>query len=90
MIAKTYGEFHSDYITGQQISERNIIGSAVNALVRQGYLTSTGEHRKGRSSASHGRRSYVYKLTWRGKQLAHAIPNEAPPPPEAGITLKLF
>src|SRR4051812_18231351 len=62
-IAAQRGEFHADYIAGQHMTERNMIGAAVNAMVKQGYLRSTGEHRKGQSEASHGRRSYVYELT---------------------------
>lgn len=83
-IAAVYEEYHGDYLAEELVTERNIIGAAVNALVKQGFLASTGEHRKGRSPASHGRRSYVYRLTWRGKQLARALPGgDAPPlPPE--------
>ena len=73
-IAAQKGEFHADYIAEQQLTERNMIGAAVNALCNQGFLTSTGEHRKGRSKVSHGRRSYVYTLTARGRALSRALP----------------
>jgi hypothetical protein len=76
-IAHQRGEFHADYIAEQQLSERNMIGAAVQALCKQGLLYSTGEHRRGGSSVSHGRRSYVYKLTQRGVTLGSALP--APP-----------
>src|SRR3954447_9753041 len=76
-IAYRRGEFHADYIAGQKLSERNMIGAAVNTLCRQGFLYSTGEHRRGKSTVSHGRRSYVYKLTQRGETLGSALP--APP-----------
>lgn len=73
-IAHQRGEFHADYIAEQQLSERNMIGAAVQALCKQGFLYSTGEHRRGGSSVSHGRRSYVYKLTERGVTLTRALP----------------
>jgi hypothetical protein len=73
-IAQTRGEFHGDYIADQQLTERNMIGAAVNALVRQGFIRSTGEHRKGHSTVSHGRKSYVYELTDYGHSLARGLP----------------
>lgn len=73
-IAAKHDEFHADYIAEQQLSERNMIGAAVNALCNQGFLVSTGEHRKGSSKVSHGRRSYVYKLTERGRNLSRVLP----------------
>jgi hypothetical protein len=73
-IARERGEFHADYIAAQQLSERNMIGAAVQTLCKQGFLYSTGEHRRGGSSVSHGRRSYVYKLTQRGVTLTNVLP----------------
>jgi uncharacterized low-complexity protein len=73
VIARRRGEFHGDDLAGVELGERNIIGAVVNALVTSGWLESTGEHRAGRSAASHGRRSYVYRLTERGEQLADSV-----------------
>jgi hypothetical protein len=82
-IAYQRGEFHADYIAEQQLTERNMIGAAVNTLVKQGFLRSTGEHRKGHSAVSHGRRSYVYNLTDRGFSLARGLPHiDDPEDPE--------
>jgi DNA-binding MarR family transcriptional regulator len=81
-IAYQRGEFHADHIAEQQLTERNMIGAAVNTLVRQGFLQSTGEHRKGHSAVSHGRRSYVYMLTDRGFSLARGLPPHEPDEPE--------
>jgi DNA-binding MarR family transcriptional regulator len=73
-IAQRRGEFHADYIAAQELSERNMIGAAVQSLCKQGYLYSTGEHRRGSSKVGHGRRSYVYKLTEYGHSLARGLP----------------
>jgi len=87
-LAYRHDEFHADYIAAQELTERNMIGAVVNGLCRMGFLTSTGEHRKGRSAASHGRRSYVYRLTERGMALAcHLPPAEPGEPSEEQIGL---
>jgi hypothetical protein len=83
-IATERGEFHGDYLADVKLKERNIIGAVVNAMVRAGILVSTGEHRRGTSDASHGRRSYVYRLTDGGRTLAERSYQSAyvPLPPE--------
>lgn len=72
-LAKHHGEFHADQLAQVALDERNVIGAAVHALVRTGVLTPTTEHRRGQSSASHSRRSYVYHLTAGGEVLLSHI-----------------
>ena len=67
------GEFHSDALADVVFDERNIVGIAVRALSQQHFIVSTGEHRKGRAPAAHGRRSYVYRLTERGRESAEPL-----------------
>lgn len=66
-IALEQGEVHGDDLAGIDLSQRNEIGAAINGLVKEKLLVSTGEHRKGTSKASHGRRSYVYAPTDRAR-----------------------
>lgn len=73
------GEFHADDAADWQVSEPNIIGAQVNALARGGLIEKlnrhgAAEHRKGAAKAAHGRASYVWRLTERGREraLSHA------------------
>lgn len=66
-------EFHSDALADVVFDERNVVGVAIRALVQSRMIVSTGEHRKGKSAASHGRRSYVYRLTERGREDAEKL-----------------
>lgn len=72
-IAEQKGEFHGDDLEDVRLSERNLIGAVVNALARGHLIVSTGEHRRGSSEASHGRRSYVYVLTPLGRSICEAM-----------------
>lgn len=89
-IAGRDGEYHADNLADLTLAQPNIIGAVVGALVRGHMLVSTGEHRRGSSEASHGRRSYVYVLTPKGLRTVEAMraaprellphrPVEAPP-----------
>lgn len=69
LIAKKHGEYHADHLATVEISQRNLIGASVNALSVQKLIRSTGEHRVGKTVASHGRRSYVYQLTEDGQRM---------------------
>jgi hypothetical protein len=64
------GEFH--------LTQPNVIGAAVNALAKGQLLEKRNrlgetEHRPGSSPASHGRASYVWRATERGKQVAREL-----------------
>ena len=61
--------FHGEQLEAVELSERNMIGAAVGGLVRQGLIRATGDHVASTSPASHRRRSYVYGLTGRGRDL---------------------
>lgn len=69
LIAKKHDEYHADYLASVEMSQRNLIGASVSALTTQRLLRSTGEHRVGKTVASHGRRSYVYQLTKDGQRM---------------------
>lgn len=59
------GEYHADDLADVVgMPTPNLLGIAVNQLLRQGVIESTGEHRAGKAPASHGRRSYVYRRPW--------------------------
>lgn len=71
-VAADLGEFHADHAATWEVSEPNIIGSQVNALARAGLLEKRNrvgavEHRKARARAAHGRASYVWRLTAKGR-----------------------
>lgn len=70
LAAEYGGEFHGDMLTRVAISERNMIGAQVSALVRAGYLEPTGHRRRSANPASHGRKSDVYRLTAKGRAQA--------------------
>lgn len=74
LIARQKGEFHGDYLAATELTERSIIGACVGALVRAQLIRSTGEHRRSRTVAGHGRRSYVYELTARGISVLGRLP----------------
>jgi len=90
LIAKKHGEYHADYMATVEMTQRNLIGASVRALVASGLIASTGEHRTGQTVASHGRRSYVYRLTGSGEVMVAErraemieMATEAPPQQEA-------
>lgn len=75
MLANDHGEFHADMVADLALPEPNMIGAAVNALAKWGLLEKLNrhgevEHRRGASPASHGRSSYVWRLTSNGRSLA--------------------
>jgi predicted ArsR family transcriptional regulator len=71
------GEFHADQAAEWPIRQANQIGAQVNALARMGLLEKLNrdgelEHRKAKAKASHGRASYVWRLTAKGRKAAEA------------------
>lgn len=76
--ADYYGEFHADMAADWPIVQPNQIGAQVNALAKMGMLVKRNkfgniEHRKAKAKASHGRASYVWSLTAKGKAAAEAV-----------------
>lgn len=72
------GEFHADDCADWDLAQPNVIGAAVNALAKAGLLEKLNrhgepEHRRGSSAAAHGRASYVWRATERGKQVARRL-----------------
>jgi hypothetical protein len=67
--ARLRGEVHADDVAYVPVSERNIVGIAFRTMREAGFITSTGEHRKSKETAAHGRKSYVYRLTDKGMRL---------------------
>jgi predicted ArsR family transcriptional regulator len=67
------GSVHADDVSQDEYASRNIIGVAFNALRSAALIQSTGEHRSSRHPAAHGRRSYVYRLTERGRSYARVL-----------------
>ena len=93
-LARIHGEYHADMMIGVTLSQPNMIGAAVNALARSGYLEKLNregdvEHRQTRSGTSR-RASYVWRLSADGRALsAHlrkALGNtdRLPGPPATG------
>lgn len=72
LLAFERGYYHGEQLTNETIEQRNMIGSAVGAMVSAGLLLE-GDHRKGSNPASHGRRSYTYTLTPQGRVVAEAL-----------------
>lgn len=96
-IAYRTGEFHGDALEDVKLKERSIVGAVVNGLVRSSLLETTGEHRRSRTEASHGRRSYVYRLTPRGRSVIQVrgstkdtMLGVEPPPEERDVQQGLF
>jgi len=72
LVAADLGEFHADHAASWEVSEPNVIGAQVNALARMGLLEKRNragevEHRKASATASHGRASYVWRLSAKGR-----------------------
>ena len=70
-VALNKGEFHADDAAAWPVSQPNQIGAQVNALAKMGMLEKRNrqgvvEHRKAKAKASHGRASYVWRLTAKG------------------------
>lgn len=61
-LALKHGTFHSELLAELPVSEPNIIGAQVNALLRGGMLVEV-DRRKGSNTASNGRKSGVYAVT---------------------------
>lgn len=82
------GEFHADDAADWPVSQPNQIGAQVNALAKMGLLEKLNangepEHRKARAKASHGRASYVWRLTGKGHvEAARARPSAAAERPQ--------
>lgn len=76
VTAFEYGQVHADDVS-QDLegsgASRNIIGAAFNSLRGSGLIQSTGEHRASRMPSTHNRRSYVYRLTGKGKEFARVL-----------------
>lgn len=73
--ALKYDEFHADHAANWPLHEPNQIGAQVNALANMGLLEKRNrhgnvEHRAARAAASHGRHSYVWRLTGPGRTAA--------------------
>lgn len=73
-LAARHGEYHADMLAGVEITEPNQVGAAVQALARMDILEKLNrdgdvEHRTGTSDAAHGRQSYVWRLTPKGRVL---------------------
>lgn len=67
-IAYGNGEFHADDAAALDVTSPNLVGAQVNALAKKGLLEKKNrqgiiEHRKAKAKASHGRASYVWRLT---------------------------
>lgn len=81
LLALRAGEFHAEQMAEIQLPQPNMIGAAVNALATWGVLEKKNrrgeqEHRSGSNPASHGRASYVWRLTDpRGRQFAARMPS---------------
>jgi hypothetical protein len=80
------GEFHADHSARWPVSQPNQIGAQVNALARMGLLEKRNrhgevEHRKAQAEASHGRASYVWRLTTKGEVVAHQYQRAYPKTP---------
>lgn len=80
ILRTAYGkaEFHADDAADLDTTSPNLIGAQVNALAKLGLLEKLNkqgqpEHRKGTSKASHGRASYVWRLTQRGYDEARKL-----------------
>jgi hypothetical protein len=71
-LALEFGFFHGEQLASVAIKQRNMIGTAISAMMRDGLLVE-GPHRKGTNRASHGRRSYEYHLTATGRALAERV-----------------
>lgn len=72
------GEWHCDDTADWDLAQPNVIGAAVNALAKGGLLEKRNrhgevEHRRGSAAAAHGRASYVWRATERGKQVARKL-----------------
>lgn len=76
-VARQRGEYHADDMIGLELAQPNMIGAAVNALARAGFLEKLNregriEHRETRSKTSR-RASYVWRLSARGRVLAEEL-----------------
>lgn len=72
--AMRYGSVHSDDVSQEALDgHRNMIGAAFNALRGAALIQSTGEHRRSNIASTHGRRSYVYRLTDKGRVFASVM-----------------
>lgn len=77
-VALRSGEVHADDLSGLEVSSPNVIGAQINALARSRLLEKLNrrgavEHRKARAKASHGRASYVWRLTDKGRRQAERL-----------------
>lgn len=73
-LARIHGEYHADMMIGVELESPNMIGAAVNALARGGYLEKLNrqgevEHRQTASGTSR-RASYVWRLSAKGRDTA--------------------
>lgn len=73
--ALKHDEFHADHAAKWPVSQPNQIGAQVNALAKLRLLEKKNkdgvvEHRKAKAKASHGRASYVWRLTEKGREAA--------------------
>lgn len=77
-IAYRVGEFHADDGARIHVTSPNMIGAQINALAKKGWLEKKNrhgevEHRKAKAKASHGRASYVWRLTDAGRRVAERL-----------------
>jgi hypothetical protein len=66
------GSIHADDLRDVPIGNANLVGVAFNRLRTDGLIVA-GEHRASVSPAAHGRRSYVYRLTEKGREFAGLV-----------------
>jgi hypothetical protein len=67
------GEFHSEVLVGEPLSQPNVIGAATNSLQRRGLIERGSPAERRVSSETSRRKSDVWRLTYAGREVAEDL-----------------